>query len=85
MKMMQIGRPGLDRRGLYRSWSAASRGELRADIPPATMFATFVGPLYVRLLITDERIDDEFIENVIEAGLDGVRVTPHEASADGRG
>jgi hypothetical protein len=61
------------------------RGELRADIPPATMFATFVGPLYVRLLITDERIDDEFIENVIEAGLDGVRVTPHEASADGRG
>jgi len=49
------------------------------------MFATFVGPLYVRLLITDERIDDEFIENVIVAGLDGVRVAPHEASADGRG
>jgi hypothetical protein len=49
------------------------------------MFATFVGPLYVRLLITEERIDDEFIENVIEAGLDGVRVAPHEASADGRG
>jgi hypothetical protein len=62
-----------------------ARGELRADIPPATMFATFVGPLYVRLLITEERIDDEFIENVIEAGLDGVRVAPHEASADGRG
>nr|MBA2711994.1 TetR/AcrR family transcriptional regulator [Rubrobacteraceae bacterium] len=43
------------------------RGELRTDIPPATMLATFVGPLYVRLLITDERIDDEFVEHVIDA------------------
>jgi|1186.fasta_scaffold251130_1 hypothetical protein len=42
------------------------------------MLATFVGPLYVRLLITDERIDDEFIENVIDAGLDGVISSPGE-------
>lgn len=48
-----------------------ARGELRRDIPPATMLATFVGPLYVRLLITDERIDDAFIRDVIEAGLTG--------------
>jgi hypothetical protein len=51
-----------------------ARGELREDIPPATILATFVGPLYVRLLITDERIDDEFIEAVIDTGLDGARV-----------
>jgi hypothetical protein len=54
------------------------RGELRTDLPPATMLATFVGPLYVRLLITDERIDNEFIENVIDAGLDGVISSPGE-------
>jgi len=50
-----------------------ARGDLRTDVPPGTMLATFVGPLYVRLLITDERIDDEFIEDVIDAGLDGAR------------
>ena len=48
-----------------------ARGELRRDIPPATILATFIGPLYVRLLITDERIDDAFIQDVIEAGLTG--------------
>jgi AcrR family transcriptional regulator len=63
---------------------AVERGEVRADIPPATIFATFVGPLYVRLLITDERIDDEFMQNVIDAGLDGVRVAPDGPGGDGR-
>jgi Tetracyclin repressor-like, C-terminal domain len=63
---------------------AVERGEVRADIPPATIFATFVGPLYVRLLITDERIDNEFIENVIDAGLDGIRVAGSGPSGDGR-
>ena len=53
---------------------AVARGELRADIPPATILATLVGPLYVRLLITDERIDDQLIEDVIDTGLDGARV-----------
>lgn len=52
-----------------------ARGELRRDIPPATILATFIGPLYVRLLITDERIDDAFIQDVIEAGLAGSRAT----------
>ncbi len=61
-----------------------ARGELRTDIPPATLLATFVGPLYVRLLITDERIDDEFIEDVIDAGLDGVRAAPGDLGGDGR-
>ena len=56
-----------------------ARGELRTDIPPATILAIFVGPLHVRLLITDERIDDEFIGDVIDAGLDGVRALPGDA------
>ena len=48
-----------------------ARGELRDDIPPATLLSTFTGPLYVRLLITDEHIDAAFLEAVIDIGLDG--------------
>jgi AcrR family transcriptional regulator len=54
--------------------NAAARGELRGDIPPATIFETLIGPLYLRLLLTDERIDEEFIDNVIDVALDGARL-----------
>ena len=50
-----------------------ARGQIRDDIPPATIFSILVGPLYVRLLLTDERIDDEFIDAIIETVLDGAR------------
>lgn len=49
----------------------AARGEIRDDMPPATIFATLVGPLYVRLLLTSERIDDKFIDDIINVALDG--------------
>jgi AcrR family transcriptional regulator len=52
-----------------------ARGEIRDDIPPATIFATLVGPLYVRLLLTGERIDDDFIDNVIDIALGGAGST----------
>jgi len=44
-----------------------------------------VGPLYVRLLITHEIIEDEFVEDIIDAGLYGARVAPHSQSGDGHG
>lgn len=72
----ELGREVIDR--------GVARGELRTDIPPATILAFFIGPLYVRLLITDERIDDEFIEDVIDAGIDGARVAPRRPGGDGR-
>jgi hypothetical protein len=40
--------------------------------------------LYVRLLITDERMDDEFVEDVIAAGLEGAMVRSDNPSSDGR-
>jgi AcrR family transcriptional regulator len=52
---------------------AAARGEIRGDIPPATLFATLVGPLYVRLLLTDQRIDDDFIHAIVDVVLNGAR------------
>ena len=52
---------------------AVDRGELRGDIPAATIFAAFTGPLYVRLLITDQRLDDDFIDAVLDIGLRGAQ------------
>ncbi len=52
---------------------AAERGELRADLPPATVLSVFTGPIYVRLLLTDEPIDDDFVDSVVELGLTGAR------------
>ena len=40
---------------------------------PATLFATLVGPLYIRLLLTGQRIDDEFIRAVVDVVLNGAR------------
>lgn len=50
---------------------AVERGELRADIPPETLLDVFVGPLYVRLLLTGDPIDNEFVDHVIDVGLHG--------------
>jgi len=38
---------------------------------PQRLMEYFVGPLYVRLLITEEPVDDAFVESVIEIGLSG--------------
>lgn len=60
---------------------AVARGEVGQDVPPAAIVTTLVGPLYVRLLLTGDRIDDTFIDNVIEIVLDGAR--PHPSRAEG--
>lgn len=63
----------------------AARGELRDDLSPADIFAALIGPLYIRLLLTGERIDDAFITNTIDIVLDGARAPakrPGEPAAD---
>jgi AcrR family transcriptional regulator len=55
---------------------AIDRGEIRSDISPVTLMEYFVGPLYVRLLITEEPVDDAFVESVIEIGLNGSALGP---------
>ncbi len=52
---------------------AISRGELRDDVDPSSIFSLIVGPLYLRVLITDQPLDDQFIEDVITLVLDGAR------------
>lgn len=51
---------------------AIERQHLRADIAATTLMECFLGPLYLRLLLTGEPIDDAFIDAIIDIGLTGV-------------
>lgn len=53
-----------------------AHGEIRDGFAPMTIFATLVGPLYLRLLITHERLDNQFIDDVITLALEGA--TPRQ-------
>ncbi len=53
-----------------------NRGEIRGDIAPMTTFSIFIAPLYLRVLITDEPLDHEFIDSVVALGLRGATPTP---------
>jgi len=41
------------------------RGEVRADVDPTLLLESLVGPLYLRLLITREPLDDAFVERLV--------------------
>ncbi len=45
------------------------RGEVRDDVAPMTTFNAFIGPLYIRVLITDEPLDQTFLQEVLTLGL----------------
>jgi len=47
------------------------RGRLRDDVPAATIVSALVAPLYLRLMITADRLDDEFLDDVVELALAG--------------
>ena len=64
------------------------RGELSADVDPTLLLESLVGPLYLRLLITREPLDDGFIETLVTqltraspAGHDGS--VPNRTRKDG--
>lgn len=52
---------------------AISRGELRDDLTPPTVLASFLGPLYLRVLFSDEAVADQFVDDVVDLALDGAR------------
>ena len=52
---------------------AIRRGELRADIEPITIFSTLIGPIYLRILITDQPLDEQFLDDIVTLTLDGAR------------
>jgi AcrR family transcriptional regulator len=46
---------------------AAARGDLPADLDPAAALDRLVGPIYHRVLITGDPVDDAFIDTVVDA------------------
>ena len=55
---------------------AAARGELRADVDPVLALETLVGPMYVRMLMTGEPLDDALLVRCVDLVLDGIATRP---------
>lgn len=55
---------------------AAARGELRQGVDPSITLETLIGPLYLRLLLTGEPVDNDFLEEVVDLLLLGVIAVP---------
>ncbi len=51
---------------------AEARGELRSGIDRFLTLETLVGPLYLRLLLTREPLNEAIIENVVDLMLTGI-------------
>ena len=45
---------------------AIARGEVGEDVDPQTAVEAVLGPLYFRLLVTGEELDDEFIGRIVD-------------------
>jgi AcrR family transcriptional regulator len=67
-----LGRPARDfweqrlRRARVIVHRAVERGEVAEDVDPVVLLEALVGPLYLRLLITRERLNEAFVEKVVD-------------------
>jgi hypothetical protein len=50
------------------------RGEIRASIDPQLVTETLIGPLYVRLLLTNEPLYRDLPQQIVDLVLHGVKV-----------
>lgn len=60
------------RMGVALLESSRDRGELRPDVDPLLALEALVGPLHLRVVLTREPIDDEFIEKCVDVVLEGI-------------
>jgi len=58
---------------------ALARGELRPDVDPLLALETLVGPMYVRMLMTGEPLDDALLVRCVDLVLDGIAARPLSA------
>jgi len=68
LQRFQIGGALLER--------ARKRGELRADADPLLALEALVGPMHLRLLLTGEPLDDDFLVRCVDIVLDGIATEP---------
>ena len=61
------------RRDLLPLERAAARGDLPPDLDPATALDRLVGPLYHRVLLTGDPVDDAFIDTVVDAFIRSIQ------------
>jgi AcrR family transcriptional regulator len=59
---------------------AIERGEAHADVEPRVVVELLVAPIYFRMLLTGEPIDDAFLEPVVETVVRGVQARPSRRS-----
>lgn len=57
---------------------AISRGEVPPGTDPALVVEALIAPIYFRLLITDEKLDEKFLENLSGLVAAGARGQPEE-------
>ena len=55
---------------------ARARGELRANVDPVLAFETLIGPMYVRMLMTGEPLDDALLVRCVNLVMDGIAAHP---------
>ncbi|WP_370615266.1 TetR/AcrR family transcriptional regulator [Mumia sp. Pv 4-285] len=48
------------------------RGEAAADTDPQRVIESVIGPIHLRLLLTGEPVDGDFLEGVVDTVIDGI-------------
>jgi AcrR family transcriptional regulator len=55
---------------------ARARGELRPDVDPQLALEILTGPMYVRMLMTGEPLDDALLVRCVDLVMDGIATRP---------
>jgi AcrR family transcriptional regulator len=55
--------------------AARTRGALRADLDPAVLLDQVVGPLYYRILVSGDPIDQRYLSLLVDGALRGAQTT----------
>ena len=58
---------------------AISRGEVPPGTDPALVVEAVIAPIYFRLLMTGEELDEKFVENLSRLAAAGAEARPEKA------
>jgi hypothetical protein len=52
---------------------AIARGDISASVDPRQVIESALGPIYLRLLLTGEPLDQTFLQAIVDLVVDGLR------------